>query len=64
MVPIIGLQSEVEPPTEKEKESPVYNKHDLRLLRAIAKQAGVALEDVLEVELQLYDFSARHAGRT
>ncbi|KAF5101536.1 hypothetical protein D0Z00_000811 [Geotrichum galactomycetum] len=55
MVPIIGLQTEVEPATEKEKESPVYGKHDLRLLRAIAKQAGVALEDVLEVELQLYD---------
>lgn len=62
MVPIIGLQSEVEPPTEKEKESPVYNKHDLRLLRAIAKQAGVALEDVLEVELQLYDFQPGTLG--
>lgn len=62
MVPIIGLQTEVTPATEQEKASPVYGKHDLRLLRAIVKQAGVSLEDVLDLELQLYDFQPGTLG--
>lgn len=62
MVPIIGLDSEdseVPEPTEDEQESPVVGFHDIRVLRAVASAAGVAVADILEVELQLYDF---HSG--
>lgn len=60
MVPIIGLQSaDVPEPTEEELKSPVVGMHDIRVLRAVAKEAGVSLSDILEVELQLYDF---HSG--
>lgn len=60
MVPIIGLQDEDTPePSEAERRSPVVGSHDIRVLRAVARAAGVELGDILEVELQLYDF---HSG--
>lgn len=63
MVPIIGLQDDDVPPaTEEEKTSPVVGMHDIRVLRAIAKQAGVPLANILEVELQLYDFQSGVLG--
>ena len=44
-VPIIGLVGEGEPdePTEAEKKSPLFGKHNIKLLRVIAKNIGVAV---------------------
>jgi len=58
-VPFIGLAGDpsaaaVEP-TAAEQKSPVVGKHSLRLLRALAREAGVSVADILEVELHLYD---------
>lgn len=56
-VPFIGLATngELPEPTEEEKKSPMVGKHSLRLLRALAREAGVKVSDILEVDLQLYD---------
>lgn len=56
MVPVMGLWGEEpEVPTDSEKRSPLYGKHNLRLLRTIAKYAGVTVEDMLQVELEMFD---------
>lgn len=67
MVPLIGLESSYgsnydKTPTSDEARSPVVGKHDIRLLRAIAKNAGVSLGDILQVELQLYNFQPGQLG--
>ncbi|KAF5092856.1 hypothetical protein D0Z00_004373 [Geotrichum galactomycetum] len=56
-VPIIGLVGEGEPdePTEAEKKSPLFGKHSIKLLRVIAKNIGVAVEDILDFDLELFD---------
>ena len=57
MTPIIGLIGEGEPeePTESEKKSPLFGKHSLKLLRVIAKNIGAEVEDLLDVDLELFD---------
>lgn len=63
MVPIIGLQDEDVPEaTDEEKQSPVVGDHDIRVLRAVCKQAGVKVSSVQAVELQLYDFQSGVLG--
>lgn len=67
MVPLIGLESSYaadydKTPTEDEARSPVIKNHDIRLLRAVATSAGVALGDILRVELQLYNFQPGQLG--
>lgn len=55
-VPVIGFGlGKEEEPTEAEKSAPLYGKHPLKLLRYIASSAGVAVEDILQWDLQLYD---------
>lgn len=55
-VPVVGYSSEEEQPaTSLEKKSPLYGKHSLKLLRYISKLSGVAVEDIVTVDLQLYD---------
>lgn len=62
-VPIIGLQDDHVPePTDEEKQSPVVGAHDIRVLRAVCKQAGVKLSSVQAVELELYDFQSGVLG--
>lgn len=56
MVPILGLAGEVPEPTADEKKSPMVEFHDIRVLRAVAKEAGVAVADIQTVELELFDF--------
>lgn len=56
MVPIIGLNSDDDDvPTRAEEKGPLVGKHDIRLLRAVAKQARVKVQDILQAELHLYD---------
>lgn len=57
MAPIIGLVGEGEPeePTEAEKNSPLYGRHSLKLLRTIAKNVGAEVEDLLDFDLELFD---------
>ncbi|OBA20021.1 peptidase M18, aminopeptidase I [Metschnikowia bicuspidata var. bicuspidata NRRL YB-4993] len=56
-VPVIGFsgtEKEIEP-TEAEKSAPLYGRHPLKLLRYIASSAGVAVEDIMQWDLQLFD---------
>lgn len=67
MVPLIGLESSFsedynKTPTSSESKSPLIGKHDIRLLRAISKAAGVELNQILQLELQLYDFQQGRLG--
>lgn len=57
MAPIIGLvgDEDEETPTEDEKLSPLYGKHSLKLLRAIAKNIGSEVKDLLQFDLELFD---------
>lgn len=58
MTPIIGLvgeNGEEEDPTEDEKLSPLYDKHSLKILRAVAKNVGVEVKDLLQFDLELFD---------
>lgn len=57
MTPIIGLigEGEVEDPTDDEKLSPLYGKHSLKLLRAISKNIGMEVKDLLQFDLELFD---------
>lgn len=62
-VPVIGFSTEdEEPATEAEKGAPLYGKHLLSLLRYVAKTAGVAVEDILQWDLQLYDVQKGTVG--
>lgn len=55
-VPVVGFsQEEADEPTEKEKSAPLYGKHPLKLLRYISILAGVAVEDIVQWDLQLFD---------
>lgn len=57
-VPVIGFSSEgddEEPPTDAEKNSPLYGKHSLKLLRYISKLSKTPIEDITQWDLQLYD---------
>lgn len=42
-------------PTTEEAKSPLTSKHSLRLLRALSEHSGVAIRDMLELELHVYD---------
>ncbi|KAG7666445.1 uncharacterized protein J8A68_000009 [[Candida] subhashii] len=56
-VPVIGFHGDGEEdgPSEEEKKAPLYGKHSLKLLRYIARLAGVEVWDILQWDLQLYD---------
>lgn len=58
-VPFIGLAKDPKTadmePRDDEKKSPAVGKHSLRLLRALAQEAGVSVGSILDVELHLYD---------
>lgn len=63
MVPVIGIDgSQGKAPSEEEKKCPLIGKHDISILRAIAKDAGVKVEDLLQIELHLYDCQGGNFG--
>lgn len=56
MVPIIGYSDETDPePTEDELKAPLIKNHSLRLLRHVAKLAGVEVADLYQLDLDLFD---------
>lgn len=64
-VPVVGFSGdeEEEPATEAEKSAPLYGKHSLNLLRYISSLADVAVEDIVQWDLQLYDVQkGAHGG--
>lgn len=61
MVPIIGYGDTPEP-TEDEKDAPLIDKHPLALLRFVAARAGCKLQDIIGLELELYDVQAASRG--
>lgn len=56
-VPVVGFAGDAAgpEPTDAEKAAPLYGKHPLRLLRYVAGLAGVAVADIVQWDLQLYD---------
>lgn len=54
-VPVIGFGGADDEPTAKEKAAPLYGRHPLALLRYVSVLAGVAVEDIVQWDLQLYD---------
>ncbi|CDK29322.1 unnamed protein product [Kuraishia capsulata CBS 1993] len=55
-VPVIGFDDgEAEEPTEDEKKSHLYGKHSLKLLRYVAKLAGVSVSELYYLDLDLFD---------
>jgi aminopeptidase I len=63
MVPVIGLEgSQGREPTDEEKRSPLVGKHDISILRAVAKNAGVRVQDLIQLELHFYDCQGGNFG--
>lgn len=55
-VPVVGFSKGPAPtPTKAEESAPLYGKHSLKLLRYVAKLAGVAVEEIVQVDLDLFD---------
>lgn len=55
-VPVVGFSSDKDDePTEEEKSAPLYGKHSLNVLRFVSKLSGVAVTDIYQTDLQLYD---------
>ncbi|CCH62776.1 hypothetical protein TBLA_0I01160 [Henningerozyma blattae CBS 6284] len=59
-VPIVGYVSPEEAAnapevTDEEKKSPLYGKHCINLLRWVAKQAGVKVSELVQMDLELFD---------
>lgn len=61
MKPIVGA-SDPEVPTNDEKNSPLFNKHPLALLRYISKLSQTAIPDILQIDLDLYDTQQASKG--
>lgn len=62
MVPVMGFGAPELLATEDEKSSALYGKHSLRLLRYLAKLAGVQVSQMLLVDLDLYDVQPATRG--
>lgn len=62
LVPVIGFGGAVSDPTDDEKLSPLYGRHPLKLLRYVARLAGVPVKNILQWDLQLYDVQKGTVG--
>lgn len=65
MTPVVGLTDATEamdPPTDDEKSSPLYGKHSLRLLRAISEHSGIAVKDMIQFDMELFDTQPGQLG--
>ncbi|ODQ78709.1 hypothetical protein BABINDRAFT_39009 [Babjeviella inositovora NRRL Y-12698] len=55
-VPVVGFSTgKEEEATDAEKAAPLYGRHALKLLRYIASLAEVKVEDIVQLDLDLYD---------
>lgn len=54
-VPMIGYNSADDEPTESEKKSPLFGKHSISLLRYIAQMANTKVENLIQLDLDLFD---------
>lgn len=58
-VPVIGYDNETEETddeiTSSERDAPLYGKHDIRLLRYIAKLADCSIDKIQQLDLELFD---------
>lgn len=55
-VPVTGFSPGPESqPTSSEKKAPLFGKHSLELLRYIASKAGCEVEDIVNLDLDLFD---------
>lgn len=55
VVPVVSASSELDPPASQEElASPISKKHPLQLLRAIAEEANCRVEDIVDMELELF----------
>lgn len=57
--PVVASSGTEPEATDEEKHAPLYGKHSLRLLRAVAKEAGCKVNQILEWDMEF--FSAEHA---
>lgn len=55
MVPVIGYGNDPKPATPEEKKAPLFGKHSLALLRYIAKLGSVEIDQILQLDLELFD---------
>lgn len=62
MVPIISYGDNGDPATELEKNCPLYEKHSLDLLRYISKISLVPLDQIIGLDLDLFDVQSSTRG--
>lgn len=62
MVPVMAFGADEEPPTDAEKNAPLYNKHPLVLLRYIAGLANTTVPQLIGLDLDLYDVQPAARG--
>lgn len=62
MVPIVGYGEDDLPPTAGEQASPLFGKHSLTLLRYIACLAEVKVDQIVQLDLELFDVQAAVRG--
>ncbi|CUM65299.1 uncharacterized protein PRCAT00002934001 [Priceomyces carsonii] len=61
-VPVIGYGLREDPATNEEKESPVYGKHSIDLLRYISRLSQTPLKDIVSLDLELFDVQEATRG--
>lgn len=61
MVPIIGYGDNEEKPNDTERKSPLYGKHSLVLLRYISELSLTPIDQIFDLDLELFD--VQHATR-
>ena len=57
LVPVIGIVNDGEDDaiTEDEAKCPIVDRHDIKLLRTVARSIGTSLSNIIELDLQLFD---------
>lgn len=62
MVPIVGYGIDDSDATLEEKQAPLYERHSLSLLRYISEISQVPINDILELDLELFDVQSAVRG--
>lgn len=61
-MPVVSTLGREPTPTVREKEAPLYGKHSLRLLRAVAKAAFCEVDEILEWDLEMFSAESARIG--
>lgn len=64
-VPIVGYSGpddHTQEATDEEKRSPLYGKHSIKLLRYVAKLAGIKVSQLVQMDLELFDVQKGSIG--